>query len=224
MGNFWDKPNSAIQAHTRSKLPSSNFMGGRLSGQATSTEPSISPVSGISQSSPSTVKLNVKVINPEKKSQSETYVLRNISCHKISTPDGLKEEILTQFGSDMVSNKLDFPVGYMKGGTKVWIRTESDVQDVWSFVRCGDSVSLWCHGVHIPAASKKRHFSESGSESDDSFAKKPKKKKKKRVSKLDEKNNRVEEVVTNLREKHGTQYTTIQYRLWAEMVDVGTHK
>jgi len=41
---------------------------------------------------------------------------------------------------------------------------------------------------------------------------------------LDAKNNRVEEVVTNLRQKHGTRYTTVQYRLWAEMVDVGTHK
>ena len=62
--------------------------------------------------------------------QSETYVLRSIGCHKISTPTGLKEEILTQFGSDLVSNKLDFPVWYIKGGTKVRIRTESDVQDV----------------------------------------------------------------------------------------------
>jgi len=54
---------------------------------------------------------------------------------------------------------------------------------------------------------------------------KPKnKKRRKRVSVLDAKNNRVEEVVTNLRQKHGTRYTTVQYRLWAEMVDVGTHK
>ena len=27
-----------------------------------------------------------------------------------------------------------------------------------------------------------------------------------------------------LREKHGDHYTTIQYRLWAEMVDIGTHR
>ena len=58
-----------------------------------------------------------------------------------------------------MSDKLDFHVGYTKGGTKVWIRTESDVQDVWTFVRCGDSVSLWCHGAHFPSTSKKSHIS-----------------------------------------------------------------
>jgi len=93
----------------------------------------------------------------------------------------------------------------------VWIRNESDVQDVWNLVRCGDNVPLWCHGVHVPSKSK--------------TVMKPKnKKRRKRVSVLDAKNDRVEEVVTNLRQKHGTRYTTVQYRLWAEMVDVGTHK
>ncbi len=170
-----------------------------------------------------TVNLNVRVINPEKKSQYETYVLRNIGSHSISTPMCLKKEILTQFGSDLVSHKLDFPVGYMKGGTKLSIRTASDVQDVWMYVRNGDNVSLWCSGVH---SLSQKDQSSSGSESEDtSFSRrKPKRKKRKRVSALDEKNKRVEEIVTNLRQKHGTQYTTIQYRLWGEMVDVGTHK
>ena len=200
-------------------------MGGQLLRQATSTQPSIRLVSGTSQSGNGqcAVKLNVRAINPAKK--SKTYILRNIACHKISTPTGLKEEILAQFGSDLVSDKLDFPVGYVKGGTKVWIRNESDVQDVWNFVRCGDNVSLWRHGVYVPSTSKKHHSSESSGDSDDSSTKKPKKKKRrKRVSVLEAKNNRVEEVVTNLRQKHGTRYTTVQYRLWAEMVDVGTHK
>lgn len=44
------------------------------------------------------------------------------------------------------------------------------------------------------------------------------------MSLLDEKNNRIEEIVLSLREKHGDKYNTIQYRLWAEMIDVGTHK
>ena len=37
-------------------------------------------------------------------------------------------------------------------------------------------------------------------------------------------NNRVEDIVCTLREKHGHHYTTIQYHLWTEMVDIGTHR
>ncbi len=166
------------------------------------------------------VNVNVRVIKPNRKSQYETYVLRNIGSHNISTSKGLKEEIFRQFGSDIVSGKLDFPVGYMKGGSKVWVRASSDIEDIWTFVSKGENITLWCNG--ISSATQKTQLS-SGSESDDdSYSKKPRKKKK--VSALEEKNERVEEIVANLRQKHGTQFTSIQYRLWAEMVDVGTHK
>ena len=165
--------------------------------------------------------LNLKIINPAKKSEYETYILRNIESSQISTPMALKKEIFTQLGNEYVSSKLDFAVGYMKSGTKLWIRTGSDVHDLWNFVHRGENISLWCNGRFA------RNRVSSESDSDDASppsAKKPRRKKRKKVSALDEKNNRVEEIVTNLREKHGSLYTSIQYRLWAEMVDVGTHK
>lgn len=59
------------------------------------------------------VNLNVRVISPSRKSQYETYVLRNIGRSNISTPASLKEEIYKQFGSDVVSSKCEFPVGYI---------------------------------------------------------------------------------------------------------------
>ena len=87
-----------------------------------------------SQSQPPVkINLNVKVINPSKRSQCQTFVLRGVSSNNISTPKQLKEEILKQFGRELVPGDLDFPVGYTKSGTKVWIRTESDIADVWSF-------------------------------------------------------------------------------------------
>ena len=73
---------------------------------------------------------------------------------------------------------LDFPVGYTKGGNKVWIRTATDVQDVWSFVHSCESVSLWCHGVPTSATKSKRQkdfSSESDSDSDDPKYRKRKK-------------------------------------------------
>ena len=47
---------------------------------------------------------------------------------------------------------------------------------------------------------------------------------KKKLSSLEEKSNRVEGLIHTLKEKHGDEYTTIQYRLWAEMIDIGTHR
>ena len=46
----------------------------------------------------------------------------------------------------------------------------------------------------------------------------------KKLSALEEKANRVAQIVHTLWEKHGTLFNSIQYRLWAEMVDIGTHR
>ena len=229
---------SAIQA-----LANSHLSGGKPSTVARPVLPCLSTPTGEGRQLP-TVKLNVRVIKPDKKSQFETYVLRDLVANNISTPKHLKEEILKQFGSDIVSSKLEFPIGYIKNGCKVWIRTASDLQDVWTSIRNRVSVTLWCNGINSPAI----NLSSSGNESEDDIptkkrkkrkrvsviddsdsedepvSKRAKKKKRKRTSALEEKNERVEEIFTNLREKHSTQFTTIQYRLWAEMVDVGTHK
>ena len=75
-----------------------------------------------------------------------------------------------------MSDKLDFPIGYVKGGTKVWIRNESDVQDVCNLYVV---VTMFHYGTMVfmvPSASKKHHSSESSGDSDDSSTKKPKKK------------------------------------------------
>ena len=68
---------------------------------------------------------------------------------------------------------------------------------------------MWCY------APKQNEHS---SDSDDPL---PQKKKRKKLSAL-EKNKRVESIISQLRERHGTRF--IQYRLWGEIVDVGTHK
>ena len=63
-----------------------------------------------------------------------------------------------------------------------------------------------------------------GSESDPDYLSPPPLKKKKKVSAIDEKNQRIEDIMQSIQAKHGDKFTKIQYRLWAEMVDVGTHK
>jgi len=63
---------------------------------------------------------------------------------------------------------------------------------------------------------------ESSDEESDSESKG--KSKKKRKSALEERKEHVEDVKSELREKHGDSYTPLQYTLWAEMICVGTHK
>ena len=48
--------------------------------------------------------------------------------------------------------------------------------------------------------------------------------KKKKTSAIEEKKQRVQELIRLTQDKHGDKFTKIQYRLWAEMIDIGTHK
>ena len=156
----------------------------------------------------------VKVINPDKKKEFSTYVLRDITKEKISSPQKLRRELNKQFGDALVSSKLDFPVGYMKNGSKVSIRTSADVDDIWKPATKSDQVTLWCYGIS----------SNETSTDDDSDVEIKHQSKKRKVSALQEKNKRIDKTVMSLREKHSGRFTTIQYRLWAEMLDVGTHR
>ena len=137
----------------------------------------------------------------------------------MNTPLQLRKEILKQFGEDLVSSDFNFSVGYIKGSTKLSIRSCEDIEDIWSSVSRGENVTLWCDKVRDSIDDA------SGSDSDDpDITRKSKGNKKQKMSALEAKNERIEGIVASLREKHATAYTTIQYRLWAEMVDVGTHK
>ena len=147
------------------------------------------------------------------------------------TPLELKREIWKQFGSDLVSPELDFAVGYMKGNSKMSIISPVDIQDVWTSVDKGDSTNLWCEKVRV---SKRKANDDSGSNSDSDDGdggtsvykskKKKRKKKKRKLSFMEEKNDRIESIISSLREKHGDKFSMIQYRMWSELIDNGKHK
>ena len=50
------------------------------------------------------------------------------------------------------------------------------------------------------------------------------KNKKRKTSALEKKNERVESIIETLRDKHGGKFTTLQMRLWAEVLDGGSWK
>jgi len=158
----------------------------------------------------------LKVINPANKKDAKNFVLR--PSDEIQTPQQLRDEIVKQFG-DKVPHTNDFEVGYFRGQHKVWIMTDDDLADAWSILRKGTG-SLWCHGVR-----KSTKQPDSSGEESDVPDEPPLKKTKthKNISATEEKKRRVEDVKQKLVDKHGGEYSTMQYRLWAEMVAIGTH-
>ena len=159
--------------------------------------------------------VNVKVLNSEKLKDCPVYVLRNVDEGKLSTRHELVKELQNQFGT-MIPETTQLPIGYFKGSTKITIRADADIADVWEYIRKGCQVSLWCQGNN-PAG-------ESSESEDELPPKKRQKGTKKKLSALEEKSNRVERQIYTLKKRHGDEYNSIQYRLWAEMLDIGTHR
>lgn len=83
----------------------------------------------------------VWVFNPDCKKQYDTLMLRDIAKESVSSPLDLKKEIWKQFGSEVVSSDLAFPVGYINGNSKVSIISAADVNDVWASIKKRESIS-----------------------------------------------------------------------------------
>ena len=127
-----------------------------------------------------------------------------VGSSNISTPQQLRQQILKQSGEKLVSSKLDFPVGYMKAGSKVWICSDADITDVWFLISKGDAITFWCHGIGKSSANIGSADPIFDDEDDNGNVdiRKPKRKKRK-VTCLEEKNERIDKLVCKLREKHG---------------------
>ena len=74
------------------------------------------------------------------------HILRDINYQSINTPTELKAELVSQFGSDLVDADQDFPIGYVRSGSRIRIRNASDIQDDWNFVQQCFTVVPWCRG------------------------------------------------------------------------------
>ena len=62
--------------------------------------------------------VEIKVINPDKSSESHLITLTNVDCDKLGSPMDLKT-IFDQLGQNLVSKHLAFDVGYYRGSKRV---------------------------------------------------------------------------------------------------------
>ena len=135
--------------------------------------------------------------------------------------------IFEQFGEEVVSSEQDFEMGFYRNNKRVWVRSAADFNDyIKKSIRSSDNVTLWCMGVSEKRRRGKhrRDYSDSNSEYDsDDTRQRSQSKSKRKKTKHEEKLERVDELVDELKLKHGTTYTNIQYRVWAETIEAQNH-
>lgn len=173
-----------------------------------------SQTSPVGENGTNLVSASVKLICPnEKQSEHRVFMLRDIDIGDIMTLGSLREEISIQFGDEFIDGNSDFDVGYFKGNKRIWIRNDNDLKDLTKLLK-SKGVTLWCNGKR---KSRKRASDSSDSEED---CARPKKKKR---SASKERTDRVDDVTDELRLKHKSAFTSLQYRVWAETVVAGRH-
>ena len=160
--------------------------------------------------------LQLKVLSSANKKDFRVYTLRGVRCDQISSPEKLKEIVLSQCGSEVVPPVDKMEIGYYHQCKKIWINNRLDLHDALGCISRAERLTLWCIGTS--EQSRKRDTNDSSDEELEFTNKKPKK-----VSKQEDKRATVETYEQQLKEKHGGNYTRFQLKLWAEMLAVGTH-
>ena len=91
-------------------------------------------------------KVLIKVVHKSSSTKEEqktckTSTLRDVNVSQVITRDQL---IKIQLADDVTD---DFDVRYYQSNTIVSIRSPQDVMEVWSDVKKGNKVVLWCDGL-----------------------------------------------------------------------------
>ncbi len=157
-------------------------------------------------------KVLLKAVNKKGKKDSKTFTLRNVNQHALLTSDDLKRVIRMKLSDDITSG--DFDVGYVQGTTVVRIRTSEDLEELWSLLRQPQkNTVLWCDGLTAGAGHKRKH-----SDDEDDSDTEQQQSRRSRTKKHDKNMQQVQDTVDQLKARYGSNYTQMQFRIWAELV------
>ena len=162
-------------------------------------------------------KVTIKCINPDRKSEYKNYLIRDVDSTNMQTLSGVKSVLKEELG-EVVPAGFDFDVGFYSGNKQVWMRTDCDVHEFLGILEEEPDCVLWCMGRSTKNRVRVRRPS-----LDDSDSEVPKRSKKKKTTQ-EEKQEQVDDTVDELKLKHGTKFTNLQYRVWAETIISGSHK
>lgn len=165
------------------------------------------------------VVLPIKVFNPKKKRDSKIFML-HLRLDELSTLKHLQEQILEQIGKKHVRFDLKFDVGYLAGSQNICFHEKDDMkQKLMGLSKKGKT--LWCNGLKLlPDVDSDVTICLDSSDSEDD--RRPAAKKCK-TNASESKAQRVDALANELREKHKDKFNKIQYKLWAEALDVKRH-
>ena len=163
-------------------------------GAGTRKPVTITPISSLPPPSipkpPSVIqKVLLKAVSKVGKSGAKMFTLRGIDSSKVASRDNLKAEIRGQLQGDIVSS--DFDVGYVSGNSVISIRNPDDLSEIWSDVKKGNKIVLWCDGLKTKgsvggATTKRKQATDSDiektDEEEDEVRVKSQKKKKKKTA------------------------------------------
>lgn len=166
-------------------------------------------------------KVLVKAVSKNKKSH-KTFTLRNVDTTATASCESLKKLIKAQLKQEIIGPDK-FDMGFIQGSNVINIRSKEDLQEVWSdLLKSTGSSSkpiLWCDGLKEVASTSGNRKRQKCDSDDDSDCESNKPSKKKKVkSNREETEDKVQETIDYLKEKHGSKFTTMQLRIWAEMI------
>ena len=158
----------------------------------------------------------VRIINPDKKSDVVVRQLHGCS-EKFESVVVLRAKLIEKFGKQ-VPPHIGFDVGYYEGSqhSKIWLCSCEDLESMYKKYPSGE-ISLWCNGAIDRDArvgeiiKRKRQRKDDGS----AVSNPPTKRQKKEEE--------VSEVFKELKQTHGTNYSSSQLRLWARLVASDLH-
>lgn len=135
--------------------------------------------------------------------------------------DCLKRVIKEQLQQEILPDIHSFDVGFIQGSNVVSIRSIEDLRELWSdMLQSASKTVLWCDGLQkeIVSTGQQKHGLEYDSDDENG----PSKRKKAKLSKED-KEDRVQDIVDHFKVQHGSKYTPMQLRIWAEMLVSGMY-
>ena len=133
----------------------------------------------------------------------------NVNGVKTLLQEELGERVPTSFG---------FDVGFYRGNKQVWMH--SDVEKVLSILKEKPECVLWCMGRSTTKRSRDHRNNSEESEACHEVTRKNKEKK----TTYEDKQEMVNDTMDELRSKHVTKFTSLQYRVWAETIISGSHE
>ena len=129
----------------------------------------------------------------------------------------MKLKLMDDF-PEQVPSTMEFQLGYFLGkqSTKHWLMCQADLDSIYAALKGKQNVLLWCDG--------KATESNSGDVSVKSRKRKSSSPSKPHTTKRQAMEEEVDEIVRELKEKHGTKYSLPQLRLRAHMITGGNHE